>query len=179
MRKKLILICALAILSHGCAFMNSGTGGGFDLQSVPGFRNCGKSEEGFALREKIVLDNCTWTALSAEKTKTTDTGVKADGQFVFVELELKNNSNQDIVLTGIEVEMLDTKDALRTYDSKEHNSILEAVGRESILKGRIRGGETVRGWVAFDVSEKAKGLELRVRDIDLTSSASARINLGL
>jgi hypothetical protein len=53
------------------------------------------------------------------------------------------------------------------------------MGRDSLIKGRVEPGETVTGWVAFDIPETAKNIRMRVRDLDVTSSKSAMIDLKI
>jgi hypothetical protein len=142
---------------------------------------CGSGDEAqkvFTMKEKVVLGKCQWTALSAESMKQTESGAKANGQFVLVELEIKNNGSNDIILTGIEVELL-TTDKVYTYDSQQNASFYAAMKKEPIIGGSVKCGQAIKGWVAFDIDESAKNIRLRVRDTDITSNESSIIELNL
>lgn len=160
----------------------AGTGGGtqsFDLQNVPMFRDCGKTGPDYTAKDTIVLETCTWKVLNIETAKTAGESLRATGRFLLLQLQLKNTGTSDAILTGVEVELIDTDNISKIYDPQENNAALEALGRDSILKGRVGRGETIRGWVVFDIGANAQNLKLRVRDIDVTKSSAANIDLSI
>jgi len=157
----LVSIVALAIVAAGCASTN------------------GNSIKSFNIKDQVVVGNSIWKVLAVEKMKETTAGAKADGEFVFIQMELKNSSNEGINLTGIEVELVDANNMTYNFDAQQNTSFLSSLGKDTLIKGRVEPGETVSGWVAFDISETAKEVKMRVRDLDVTSSKSALINLNI
>jgi hypothetical protein len=157
------LLCSalLIVFIAGCASSNGGTVGAYNI------------------KDQVTVGKAVWKVLAVEKTKTTSTGSKATGEFVFVQLELKNTSNEATNLTGIEVELVDSENNTYNFDSQQNSTFLTSMGKDSIINGRVEPGETVSGWVAFDIPENAKDVKLRVRDVDVTSSKSALVDLKI
>ena len=139
----------------------------------------GSSVGKFGIKDNVAVGTAAWKVLAVEKTKTTSTGSKAVGMFVFVEMKLKNTSNEAANLTGIEVELVDADNNTYNFDSQQNSTFLSSMGKDSVIKGRVEPGETVSGWVAFDIAETAKEIKMRVRDLDVTSSKSALIDLKI
>ncbi len=175
----LILLALAALATWGYA---TGTGGGsasFDLQKVPMFRDCGKSGADYTTADNVVLETCSWRVVGTETVKTAGAGLTAKGRFLLVRLQLKNLGASAATLTGVEVELIDINNISKIYDPEENKAVLDALGRPDLLSGTVQAGQTAEGWVAFDVSPTAKNFKLRVRDIDLTKSAAASIDLKI
>lgn len=151
----------LALLIAGCA------------------NSSGDSVQSYQVKEEAAVGKSVWKVLTVEKMKQTNTGAKASGEFVFVQLEVKNTSNGAVNLTGIEVELFDGDSNTYQYDTQQNNTFLGAMGKDSLIKGKMDPGETVSGWIAFDIPETAKNVQLRVRDLDITSTKSALIDLSI
>lgn len=139
----------------------------------------GNSAKSYAIKEEVAVGKSIWKVLAVEKMTQTDTGAKANGEFVFVQLQVKNTSNEAINLTGIEMELFDGDSNAYEYDAQLNSAFVGAMGKDTLVKGKINPGETVAGWVAFDIPEKAKDVQLRVRDLEITSTKSALIDLGI
>jgi hypothetical protein len=138
----------------------------------------GASVASFQIKENVPVGKAVWKVLAAEHMKTTTSGSKAQGEFVFVQAQLKNTSNNAVNLTGVEVEIVSEANKIYNYDAQGNNTFLTSMGKDALMGVRVEPGETVSGWVAFDVDENAKGLKLRVRDPEFGSSKSALISLG-
>ncbi|MFH1737205.1 MAG: DUF4352 domain-containing protein [Actinomycetota bacterium] len=139
----------------------------------------GNNVKSYKIKEEVAVGKSVWKVLTVEKTKQTNSGAKASGEFVFVQLEVKNTSNEAVNLTGIEVELFDGDSNTYQYDTQQNNTFLEAMGKDSLIKGKMDSGETVSGWIAFDIPETAKNVQLRVHDLDITSEKSALIDLSI
>ena len=166
MLKKLIVaglvsFTLLAIIIAGCASTS------------------GNSAKSYAIKEEVAVGRSVWKVLAVEKMKQTDNGAKANGEFVFVQLQVKNTSSEAVNVTGIEMELFDGDSNAYEYDTQLNNTFLGSMGKDTLVKGRIDAGETVSGWIAFDIPATAKDVNLRVRDLDITSTKSALIDLGI
>lgn len=151
----------LALLIAGCASSSS------------------DSVRRYKVKEEVTVGKSVWKVLTVEKTKQTNTGAKASGEFVFVQLEVKNTRNEAVNLTGVEVELFDGDSNTYQYDPYQNTMFLGAMGKDSLIKGEMDPGKTVLGWIAFDIPETAKNVQLRVRDLDITSTKSALIDLSI
>ncbi len=175
----LITLGLAALVIWGYVTGTAGGAAGFDLQKVPMFRDCGKSGPDYTPADTVVLETCSWRVLKTETLKTAGAGLRAKGEFLLIDLKLKNLGASDATLTGVEVELIDMDNISKIYDPQENNAVLEALGRDSILAGKVKPGQTITGWVAFDINSGARNLKLRVRDIDLTKGAAASIDLKI
>ncbi len=157
----LILVLVAAAIITGCAVSN---GSGTDTH---------------LMNEQVVVGTGAWKVIGVERVKQTTSGAKANGEFVFINMQLKNISNEAANLTGVEIELVDADNNTYNFDSQQNSDFLTSMGKDSLIKGRVEPGETVSGWVAFDVSADANGIKLKVRDLDITSSKSALIDLKI
>lgn len=153
-------ILAVAALMAGCASSD------------------GASVNTFQIKDNVSVGKSVWKVLAAEHMKTTTSGSKAEGQFIFVQAQLKNTGNDAFNLTGIEVEIVSGDNKIYNFDAQQNNTFLTSIGKDGLMGGRVEPGETVSGWIGFDIDQDAKDLKLRVRDPDISSSKSASISLG-
>lgn len=153
-------ILAVAILIVGCASSD------------------GASVKTFQIKDNVTVGKSVWKVLAVEHMKTTSSGSKAEGQFVFVQAQLKNTGSDAINLTGIEIEIVSEENRIYNFDAQQNNTFLTSMGKDGLMGVRVEPGETVTGWVAFDIEEQAKGLKLKVRDPEVSSSKYASIYLG-
>jgi hypothetical protein len=165
MRNKATLLIGLSILAvaaliAGCASTD------------------GASVKSWQVKDEVAVGKSVWKVLAVEHMKTTTSGSKAEGQFVFVQAQLKNTGNDSFNLTGVEVELVSDENLTYNYDAQENTTFLSSMGKDGLMGVSVEPGETVSGWLAFDVAEQAKGLKLKVRDPDISSSKSALIALG-
>lgn len=133
----------------------------------------------FKVKDEVAVGKSVWKVLTVEKTAATENGAKATGTYVFVQLTVKNNSNEAATLTGVEVELFDADGNTYPYDTKLNSTFLTSQGKDALVNGRMEPGETISGWIAFDIPKDVKGVKMRVRDLDITSDKSALIDLDI
>ena len=155
----LIIVLVAAAVITGCAVSNGGVTVAHNMN------------------ELVPVGTGAWKVVGVERVKQTTAGAKATGEFVFVNIQLKNISNEAVNLTGIEVELVDEDNNTYNFDSQQNSTFLTSMGKDSLIKGRIEAGESVSGWIAFDIPADSNGVKIRVRDLDITSSKSALIDL--
>ncbi len=165
MRNKVVLLIGISILAVAALVAGCASSDGASVSS-------------YKVKDEVPVGKSVWKVLAVEHMKTTPSGSKANGQFVFVQAQLKNTSNDAVNLTGVEVEIVSDENKIYNFDAQENNTFLTSMGKDGLMGGRVEPGETVSGWLAFDVEEQAKGLKLKVRDPEVTSSKSALISLG-
>lgn len=166
MRHRTALWIGISILAISALIAGCGTSDGASVKS-------------FQVKDEVPVGKAVWKILKVEHMKVTPSGSKANGQFVFVQAQLKNTGNDAFNMTGVEVEIVSDENNVYNFDAQENNTFLSSMAKEGLMGGRVEPGETVTGWVAFDLDEQAKGLKMKVRDPDILSSKSALISLGL
>lgn len=144
----------------------------------------GSTTKTFNLKEDAKVGKGVWKILSAEKSyelnRTDAVGkFKAEGQFILLEVSLKNEGNDAANLTGEEIEIMDSNRNAYTFDSKNNNIYLAAIGKESLTKAPVAPGETGKGYLIFDISKDAKELKAKVKNIDITGRDYVYVDLNM
>ncbi len=138
----------------------------------------------YKMKEDAPVGKGVWKILSADKSmeliRTDAAGkFKAEGQFILLQVSLKNNSGEAANLTGEEVEIMDGNRNSYTFDSKNNNIYLAAIGKESLTKSPVAAGQTGTGYLIFDISKDAKDLKAKVKDITITGRTFAYVDLNM
>ncbi len=144
----------------------------------------GTGTKTYKLKEDAAVGKGVWKILSAEKSleliRTDAAGkFKAEGQFILLQVSLKNNSGEAANLTGEEVEIIDGNRNSYTFDSKNNNIYLAAIGKESLTKNPVPAGQTGTGYLIFDIGKDAKDLKAKVKDINITGRTFAYVDLNM
>jgi len=143
----------------------------------------GESTKTYKVKEDFKVGKASWKILSVEVTKELQRkeGVgkfSAEGMFVVLEVQIKNDSNEVANITGDEVEIIDQNRNSYAFDSKNNNVYLGAVGKESFTKEPVAVGATRSGFLIFDISKDAKDLKAKVKDINITSRDFVYVDLN-
>lgn len=144
----------------------------------------GTGTKTYKIKEDASVGKGVWKILSAEKSielfRTDDGGkFKAEGRFVLLQISLKNNSGESANLTGEEIEIMDGDRNSYTFDSKNNNIYLAAIGKTSLTRTPVAAGQTGNGYLIFDVSKDAKDLKAKLKDINITGRTFAYIDLNM
>lgn len=140
------------------------------------------SVQTFKMNEDVTVGKAVWRILSVEKNKQLGEGSgggQAEGVFVAVEAQVKNNSNESLSITGIEATVTDDAGNNYEFDNRNNTTLLSALKRDNLVNQTVAPGQTAKGWLIFDVSQDAKGLKIKVRDLDIRSSKTSVVDLNL
>lgn len=143
----------------------------------------GQDVKQFGMKEDVTVGRAIWKVVKAEKTKEITggggMGAQAEGTFILIELQVKNGASESFMLTGIEMEVVDEMSKRYAFDSKNNSTYLGSLNKDNLVNQNVGPGETAKGWVIFDVEKDAKGIKLRVHDLDITSEKTALIDLDM
>lgn len=144
----------------------------------------GSTTKTYKVKENAVVGKGTWKIDSVSKSKElirTDGNGKysAEGMFILLEVELKNDGSETANLTGGEIEIMDGNRNSYSFDSKNNNIYLGAINKVSLTKDPVPAGETRKGWLIFDINKDAKDLKAKVKDINITGREFAYIDLNI
>lgn len=159
-----VLLVVFMIFLVGCA-----TSGGQDVEK-------------FNIKEEVTVGKSVWRVLKVEKEKkigNRGAGLKAEGAFIIIEVEVKNLSSDEFMITGIETEIIDDKNKSYSFDVKNCNMYLKELNREGLTNQSVGPDKTSTGWIVYDINQDAEGLSLRVRDLDIRSDKKSLIDLNL
>lgn len=135
-------------------------------------------------KEDVKVGKAIWKVLevdtATEYPKKEGGKIQAEGMFVLLNISLKNNGSDQTMLTGEELELVDDSKNTFAFDSRNNNIYLSNLGKKNLVnQGSVDAGQTIDGWILFDVSKDAKGLKLKAKDIDIRTQESALVDLGL
>lgn len=134
--------------------------------------------------ENVKVGKALWKLLEVETgtefSKKDGGRISAEGMFVLLNVSMKNEGNEQTMLTGEELELVDDSKNTYSFDSRNNNIYLSNLGKENLVnQGGVASGKTITGWIIFDVSKDSKGLKLKAKDIDIRTRESALVDLGL
>ncbi len=143
----------------------------------------GSTTQTYKVKDEFKVGKATWKVLGVQITQTIQradaTGkFTAEGNFVILNLQLKNDGTETANITGDEVEIADDASNSYAFDSRNNNVYINAMGKTSLTKAAIEPGQTVTGYLIFDVSKDAKGLRAKMKDIDIQSRSYAYVDLN-
>lgn len=143
----------------------------------------GNTTKTYKVKDQFKVGKGTWKILSVEITKELQRkeGIgkfTAEGMFVVLQVEMKNEGNEAANVTGDEIEIFDQNRNSYAFDSKNNNVYLNATGKESFTKAPAEVGKTITGYLIFDISKDAKDLKAKVKDIDIRSRGYSYVDLN-
>jgi hypothetical protein len=143
----------------------------------------GSTTTTYKVKDEFKVGKGTWKILSVEITKDLQRkeGVgkfTAEGTFVVLQVQMKNEGNETANITGEEIEIMDENRNSYAFDSKNNNVYLNAIGKDSFTKVPAEVGKTITGYLIYDISKDAKGLKAKVKDIDIRGRTYAYVDLN-
>lgn len=143
----------------------------------------GSNVQQYKMNEDVMVGKALWKVLKAEKQElikgSTGGGSKAEGIFILVETQVKNTSSENFMLTGVEAEIVDESNTKYSFDAQDNAMLLSSIGRENLVNQNVASGQTVKGWLIFDVGQDARGLKIKLRDLDIRSQKVAAVDLNM
>ncbi len=143
----------------------------------------GSTTQTYKIKDEFKVGKATWKVLGVQITQEIQRAdgsgkFTAEGNFVILNLQLKNSGTENANITGDEVEITDDAGNAYAFDSRNNNVYLNAMGKASLTKAAIEPGKTSTGYLIFDVSKDAKGMRAKMKDIDIQSRLYAYVDLN-
>jgi hypothetical protein len=118
----------------------------------------------FNIGEKITISDIEYTLTEVSAFSAVGSeyfAQEADGMFIVLSLKVKNNKNNEILLTSNDFKLKDSQD--RKYNADISAGIyLNTMGYDSFMFKQLGAGLETNGEVVFDVPENDKGLVLEI-----------------
>ena len=133
----------------------------------------------FAIGDKISIDNVDYTvneAFNLPIVGSSYVNKEADGTFVIISIEVKNNKNNEILLTSNDFKLKDSQSRVYNADSSA-GLYLDTMGYKSFMFKQLGAGLSTNGEVVFDVPKDAKGLVLEISGESILSD-SKYVSIG-
>lgn len=143
----------------------------------------GSTTKTYRIKDEFKVGKATWKVLDVKITQDIQRAdgpgkFTAEGMFVIMNLQLKNDGTENANITGDEVEITDDASNSYAFDSRNNNVYLGAMGKSSLTKEAIEPGKTATGYLIFDVSKDAKGMRAKMKDIEIQSREYAYVDLN-
>jgi len=158
----LIILAIFVVLGFISSFFSS------DKTSNVPSPNTGGTQEGtktnFAVGDKITVDNVDYVVnevFTLPVVGSEYANKEADGIFVIVSIEIKNNKNNEIFLTSGDFKLKDSQG--RTYNADASAGFyLDTMGYKSFMFKQLGAGLSTKGEIVFDVPKDDTGLVLEI-----------------
>ncbi len=191
-----VLVLLLLLVVGGCAAILGSVGnsnsdsGSKDEGDSPGAKGKEgkqkktKSSEGeqpaVAIGEPVTVGDVQWTVTNAYPTERLESsfgqfGDPKQGNFVVVDFDFTNNSNEALTLATQSVALLDSEGR----ESQADTDSFEYIPRDrNIFLEQVNPGVTEQGSIIFTVAPGTSGFTLQVGDAQLFSDQNGLVNLG-
>jgi hypothetical protein len=173
----LVLLLLIFVGFAGClaAITGGGGGEGGGADGEIGYEEA--SERAVSLEQPVKAGDLTWTVTSVqEATELKTFGERKTGNFVIVDLAVKNNGDEAITVDSQSLALLDQQG--RTHETDPDASFY-VPSRLDLFLQQVNPGVTQQARVIFNIAPDARGLILRAGDADPFTDENAYVNLGI
>ena len=136
-------------------------------------------EAAASIGDVVTVGDVQWSVTGAEELDEllSDKGEYEPGNFVMVDIALRNNTNQDLTLATPLLTLVD--DQGREFEADIETNFDFLYPEENMFVEQIRPGSVKEGKVIFAVASDSEGFELQVGEARFASDETASIDLGL
>ena len=115
--------------------------------------------EAYSVSDTAVIDNTELRVISFETSSGNSLVQPSPGNvFLLVNLELKNTSDSDLTVSSVSNFNLIVNEEKHSHKSSAYDLLTEAQPR---LDGCIKSGETLNGWLCFEVPADCKDVQIQ------------------
>lgn len=131
--------------------------------------------------QPVTVGEVVWTVTNAKRanqlqqTGFGEFGDTKQGNFVIVDFDFKNNSNEALTLDSSSLTLVDSSGRESETDTDTFGYVPE--GKDVFLE-QVNPGLSRQGQVIFSVASDASGFKLQLGDTDPFSGESGSVNLG-
>jgi hypothetical protein len=132
-----------------------------------------------SIGEPVTVGNVQWTVTDVLRSDLLFSRLGTEeGDYVIVDVDFQNNSNQDVRLATPFVALLD--DQGREYEPDIEDNFLHLYAEENMFVDQVDPGASREGKIIFPVNDPtASGFKLQVGEARFASGETASIDLGI
>ena len=169
----LVLLLLLFVGFTGCLAAIVGSGGGGGGGGEVGYGEAKKRAA--PMGDPVKAGDLTWTVTNAiQQTQRNDLGERRTGNFIVVDLAVRNNGDEAITVDSASLAILDAQGRVHEADT----DAFVPSGLDLFLK-QINPGVTEQARVVFKIAPDARGLVLRLGGSDPFTDTNGYVNLGI
>lgn len=149
------------------------------VQEETTFAKTQPAEEPVAsIGDPVTIGDVQWTVTNAERHDVLVSRLGTEeGDFVVVDLDFSNNSNQDITLATPFIILQDS--AGREFEADIESNFFHVYEEENMFVDHVVPGATKEGKIIFSVEPDASGFKLQVGEGRFASNETRLIDLGI
>ena len=180
-RKKLasiVFLAMVAALGVGCGGEQASDSSADDQGGAE--QTTGSTEKSVAsIGEPVTVGNVQWTVTKGEWTDILVSPRWGDdeGNFVILDVDFSNNSNQDLRLATPFMTLVDSQG--REFEPDIEMNAFHLWGEENMFVGKVEPGTRKEGRIIFPIEADSSGLKLRVGGAEFASKETRYIDLGV
>jgi hypothetical protein len=172
-----LLLVLLFVGFAGCLAALGGGGGGEGGGGDGELSYEEASERAVPIGRPVNAGNLTWTVTSVqEATELKTFGERKTGNFVIVDLTVKNNGDEAITVDSESLALLDQQG--RTHET-DPDASLYVPSRLDLFLQQVNPGVTQEARVIFNIAPDARGLILRAGDAEPFTDENGYVSLGI
>ena len=136
------------------------------------------SEDSVAsIGETVTIGDVQWTVTDAQQSDILVSRLGTEeGNFVIVDVNFVNNSNQDITLATPFVTLLDSEG--REVEADIENNFIHVEPARNMFVDHVTPGTTKEGRIIYSIAPDASGFQLKVGQGKFASDETRYIDLG-
>ena len=170
-----VLPVLLVIGFVGCLALFGGSGGGGGGGGDGQLSREEVKERAVPMGDPVRAGDLTWTVTGAvQQEQRSDLGERRRGNFIVVELTVRNGGDEAITVDSASLAILD--DQGRTHEADTDAYV---PSRLDLFLQQINPGVTQQARVVFNIAPDATGLILRLGDGDPFTETNGYVNLGI
>jgi len=153
-------------------------GGQDEAQQSSSSATTGSAEEASAsVGEPVTVGDVQWTVTKAEWSDILVSRFgDQEGNFVLLNVDFWNNSNQDLRLATPMLALVDSEG--REYEPDIDVNFFHVYGDENMFVGKVEPGARKQGMIIFPVEPDSSGFKFRVGEAKFASNETRDIELG-
>jgi hypothetical protein len=180
-RKKLASIVFLAVVAAFVAGCGGEQASDSSADDQGGAQQTTESTEKpvASIGEPVAVGNVQWTVTKGEWSDILVSPRWGDdeGNFVILDVDFSNNSNQDLRLATPFVALVDSEG--REFEPDIEMNAFHLWGEENMFVGKVEPGTRKEGRIIFPVEPDSSGFKLRVGGAEFASKETRYIDLGV
>ena len=135
-------------------------------------------ESAASIGEPVTIGDVRWTVTKGEWSDilVSERWGNDEGYFVLLDVNLSNNSNQDLRLATPFLTLVDNEG--REFEPDIEMNFFHLWGEENMFVGKVEPGTTKEGRIIFPIEPDSSGLKLRVGEAKFASKETRYIDLG-
>jgi hypothetical protein len=174
---EVVLLAVVAAILAGCGGEQASTSSEEQSGAEQTTESAQNSDDA-SIGKPVTVGSVQWTVTKGEWSDilVSDRWGTDEGNFVLLDVDLTNNSNQDLRLATPFLALVDGEG--REFEPDIEANFFYVWGEENMFVGKVEPGTTKKGRIIFPIEADSSDLKLRVGEAKFASTETRYIDLG-